>query len=135
MKNVPDAKWWHLLVTVMAIFLAGCVAQPARPFRPVWIDDPGIGVSASAGMHVRGKVAQEELATQRAREEYAKRFGVMIDSELIVLQSSSGGHVSLSSAKSMQETTRQHDVRAQVKAKWRDPESDVFWIWLVPAGN
>jgi hypothetical protein len=48
--------------------------------RPAWIDNPGNGVSASAGMHVRGRAAQEELAILRAREEFAKRFGVSIRS-------------------------------------------------------
>jgi hypothetical protein len=31
------------------------------------------------------------------------------------------------------EDTRQNDIKAVVKAKWRDPDSDVLWIWLVPS--
>lgn len=42
---------------VMTVLLAaGAGAGPTRPERPAWIDAPGNGVSASAGMHVRAQV-------------------------------------------------------------------------------
>lgn len=131
MKALP------LLRLVVAIaaggWLAGCASGPAPNLRPHWIDNPGHGVSASAGMHVRGKVAQEELAIHRAREEYAKRFGVSIAADLNTVQSVVDGRASTAVQKTTQEATRQSNVRALVKAKWHDVVADVMWVWLVPA--
>jgi len=57
------------LATLVLLLLSACAGHVKEPGndRPVWIDNPGNGVSASAGMHVRGPVAQEELAILRAR--------------------------------------------------------------------
>ena len=101
--------------------------------RPAWIDNPGNGVSASAGMHVRGRVAQEKLAVLRAREEFAKRFGVSIRSAQTLSTTVSQGRASTAGSQQAQEDTQQIDVKAVVKAKWRDPDSDVLWVWLVPS--
>jgi len=100
--------------------------------RPAWIDNPGNGVSASAGMHVRGRAAQEELAILRAREEFAKRFGVSIRSAQTLSTTVAQGRASTVGSQQAQEDTQQVDVKAVVKAKWRDPYSDVLWVWLVP---
>jgi hypothetical protein len=99
--------------------------------RPAWIDNPGNGASASAGMHVRGKAAQEELAVMRAREEYAKRYGVAIESEQGFSTTVENGRASTVAAHVSHEETHQSDVKAVVKAKWRDPETDVLWVWVV----
>lgn len=120
-------------VTAWSAWLGGCAGGPAVNPRPHWIDNPGNGVSASAGMHVRGKVAQEELAIHRAREEYAKRFGVTIAADLTTVQNVVDGRASTATQKFTQEATRQSNVRAVVKAKWHDTVSDVLWVWLVPA--
>jgi len=101
--------------------------------RPAWINDPGEGVSASAGFHVRGGQAQEELAITRARDEFAKRYGVVVSSEHSTSQLVVGGRVSSVSAKDIHEEVNQKEVKASVRAKWKDPDSGVLWIWLVPA--
>lgn len=103
--------------------------------RPDWVVNPGDGVSAAAGTHVKGKVAQEELAIQRAREEFAKRFGVTIESEQVNFQVVANGRANTAGQKVTHEETMQRDVKAQVKAKWRDPNSDMLWVWLMPAGS
>lgn len=103
--------------------------------RPAWIDNPGNGVSASAGTHVRGKVAQEELAILRAREEYAKRFGVKIESAQTMTTTVDGGRSSTVGGQISHEELKQVEVKAEVKAKWRDPSSDVLWVWLVPSAQ
>lgn len=123
------------LSVMLALLLAACVApvKEAGNDRPAWIDNPGNGVSASAGMHVRGKFAQEELAILRAREEFAKRFGVSIRSVQTLSTTVANGRSSTVGAQVAHEDTRQSDVRAVVKAKWRDPNSDVLWVWLVPS--
>ena len=133
-KVIGKRILYALMAVQVALFMSGCAGvSQVTSARPDWIDNPGKGVSASAGMHVRGRAAQEELAILRAREEYAKRFGVNIQSvqnfSTTVANDSAntvGSHVA-------HEDTRQNDIKAMVKAKWRDPDSDVLWVWLVPS--
>jgi len=123
-----------LLALLYCLFLAACNSVNGVNYeRPAWIDNPGNGVSASAGMHIRGKVAQEELAIFRAREEYAKRFGVTIEAAQTIATSVASGRPSTVGTQVAHEELKQSDVKAEVKAKWRDPDSDVLWIWLVPS--
>lgn len=124
------------LALLCCFFLAACNTVGSvndNSVRPAWIDNPGNGVSASAGIHVRGKAAQEELAILRAREEFAKRFGVKIEAAQTTTTTVAGGRSSTVGAQVSHEELRQVDVRAEVKAKWRDPNSDVLWVWLVPS--
>jgi hypothetical protein len=126
-----------LMITVLALLSAcgslGPQGRTTSAARPAWINDPGDGVSASAGFHVRGNQAQEELAVTRARDEYAKRYGVKVSSEAATSQLVVGDRMSSVSAKDIREEVENKEVKATVKAKWRDPETDVLWIWLVPA--
>jgi hypothetical protein len=101
--------------------------------RPAWINNPGNGVSASAGMNVRGRPAQEALATLRAREEYAKRFGVSINSTQSMNTSLNNGRTYTVGSDSANENSQQTDIKAMVKAKWLDTDTDELWVWLVPA--
>jgi hypothetical protein len=101
--------------------------------RPAWIDNPGNGVSASAGMHVRGRAAQEALAILRAREEFAKRFGVSIRSVQTLSTTVANDRASTVGSQTAREDLQQNDIKAVVKAKWHDPDSDVLWVWLVPS--
>jgi hypothetical protein len=119
----------------MFLLLSACAShvKEVGNDRPAWIDNPGNGVSASAGMHVRGPVAQEELAILRARKEYAKRFGVDIKSAQILSTTVANGRSNTVGAEVAHEDSHQMDVKAVVKAKWRDPDSDVLWVWLVPS--
>jgi hypothetical protein len=122
--------------TVLLLTLLLACAAPPKPTgneRPVWIDNPGNGVSASAGIHIRGKVAQEELAVLRAREEYAKRFGVSIRSVQTMATTVNNGRANTVGAQVAREESQQTDVKAMVKAKWRDPANDALWVWLVPS--
>jgi len=124
-----------VLVMLTLALLSACATSVKETGneRPAWIDNPGNGVSASAGMHVRGRVAQEKLAVLRAREEFAKRFGVSIRSAQTLSTTVSQGRASTAGSQQAQEDTQQIDVKAVVKAKWRDPDSDVLWVWLVPS--
>jgi len=132
---------WRVVVSVILLMcMAGCVMKPrasdvsveSAP-RPAWIDNPGDGVSASATFHVRGKQAQEELAVMRAREEFAKRYGVKISSDHDVQQTTVNDRTSSVSEKSIREEVRDADVKAVVKEKWTDPANGALWIWLVPS--
>ncbi|MDO8263218.1 MAG: hypothetical protein Q7T21_08320 [Gallionella sp.] len=125
-----------LLALLCCFYVAACNTVSDvndNSIRPAWIDHPGNGVSASAGMHVRGKAAQEELAILRAREEYAKRFGVKIEASQTMSTTVAGGRSNTVGAHVSHEELRQADVKAEIKAKWRDPNSDVLWVWLVPS--
>jgi hypothetical protein len=124
--------WCAMLVCLLLSACAATVKEVVND-RPAWIDNPGNGVSASAGMHVRGKVAQEELAIQRARVEYAKRFGVNVQSAQMFSTIVANGKANTVGTQVAREDSQQLDVKAVVKAKWRDPENDVVWVWLVPS--
>lgn len=127
-----------LLALLCCSFFAACNTAGNvndNSARPAWIDNPGNGVSASAGMHIRGKAAQEEMAILRAREEYAKRFGVKIESAQTMSTTVASGRSNTVGSQVSHEELKQVDVKAEVKAKWRDPSSDVLWIWLVPSSQ
>ena len=120
------------LMVLAAVLLAAC-AGPAHKPRPAWIDNPGDGVSASAGMHIYGRPAQEALAIQRAREEFAKRYGVTVESTQVITTAVANNTSSTVASGTTREETNQQNVRAVVKAKWQDPDTDVLWVWLVLA--
>lgn len=107
--------------------------QPDPRVRPDWIDNPGNGVSASAGWNPNGRAAQEELAISRARTEYAKRFGVSIMAVQQTSTTVANDRASTTAGSVAREETNQTGVKAMVKAKWRDEVNDVLWVWLVPA--
>lgn len=127
-----------MAILALAI-LSGCTAlqkkpaAPAAPARPAWIDNPGNGVSASAGWNPRGRAAQEEMAVARARNEYAKRFGVEVSGVTEQSTTVFGSSSSSMGSTELRETVNQKDVRAEVKAKWHDTANDTLWIWLVPS--
>jgi hypothetical protein len=126
------------MVLGSACLLAGCMAHtqsnPAdSQVKPAWVDNPGEGVSASAGVHVRGRVAQEALALTRAREELAKRQGVTINSRSSTAQRVENDRMSSTSNKQIQETVSAVEVKAVVKAKWLEPGSQILWVWLIPS--
>ncbi len=126
-----------LLVLVVSV-LSACVEMPVKEKvatngRPAWIDNPGNGVSASAGVNVYGKIKQEETAIARARTEFAKRFGVSIDAGQSVETAVNGGRASTTAQSVSVEKTNQTDVKAVVKEKWWDTEKEVIWVWVVPS--
>ncbi len=127
----------YIWVLPLTIFLSACAGlSPVNDnanARPAWIDNPGNGVSASAGTNVYGKIKQEETAIARARIEFAKRFGVSIEAGQVLSTNVNNGRASTESQSGSIEKMNQSDVKAMVKAKWRDEEADVLWVWLVPS--
>ena len=112
--------------------LTACVTSENTGGRPAWIDNPGNGVSASAGFHVGGRVAQEELAVLRGRTAYAKGMGVSIESEQISSTLVTQTNFSSVAKQDTREDTKQVDVKVVIKEKWHDRVNDVLWVWLVP---
>jgi hypothetical protein len=122
-----------VILVQIALLLSACANNIQAPARPLWIDNPGNGVSASAGMHVGGRVAQEELAILRGRTEYAKRFGVNIQSEQTSATSVTNDNLITVGTQLTHEDTKQTGIKVLVKEKWRDADSDVLWVWLLPS--
>ena len=128
------ARIFRLLMLVQAaIVVSACVNSSVNDKgRPAWIDNPGNGVAKSAGMHVGGRGAQEELAILRGRTEFAKRKGVKIQSEQTSASVVVNDRSSTVGTQLTHEDTKHADIKAVLKEKWRDPESDELWVWLVP---
>jgi hypothetical protein len=119
-----------------ALLMSACVTpEKVANSRPAWIDNPGNGVSASAGFHVGGRVAQEELAVLRGRTAYAKGMGVNIQSQQVSTTQVTNDHVSTSGVQQTYEDTNQKDVKVVIKEKWRDVDNDTLWVWLVPTNS
>lgn len=131
MKTILNAS----MVILVMLFISGCANTPsntsAANAKPDWIDNPGNGVSASAGFNAVSRVAQEELAISRARTEYANRFGVSVESIQITHTEVVNDHAHTESTHDTKIVTDQKDVKARVKQKWRDPVNDYLWVWLV----
>ena len=128
-------QFWVIQAAVLT--LSGCATFPGKPSmsegRPKWIDNPGDGASASAGIHAMGRNAQEELAVSRAREELAKRMGVTIGSEHEFLEVADRLSSSTSAIKTVREEVKDREVKAVVKRKWVDPATGTLWVWVAPA--
>jgi hypothetical protein len=132
---------WFFKATMASLLLAtlaGCLAAlPSKKAvddgsQPAWVNNPGDGATGSAGVHVRGRVAQEALAISRAREELAKRLGVTISSQSVTEQRVNNNRLSSTSQNQMQESVSSVEVKATVKAKWLDPDTQMMWVWVVP---
>ncbi len=121
-----------ILLLVACGLATGCMTMDDGSVRPAWIDNPGNGVSASAGWHVGGRVAQEELAILRGREEYARRFGVSIQSEQVATTTVVNDAASTAASKLTRENLNQSGIKVRLKEKWREPGTDTLWVWLVP---
>lgn len=132
MKSIRNVFLLLAVMLLSACSSPGPDRQAQAEARPAWISDPGDGVSSSAGFHVRGNQAQEDLAISRARDEFAKRYGVKVSSEQATSQLVVGGRVSSVSAKDIREEVNQVEVKATVRAKWKEPDTGVLWVWLVP---
>lgn len=117
-------------VLITALALAGC--GKARKPEPAWIMDPGHGASASAGFHVMGRNAQEELAISRAREQLAARYGVEVSSEHVVTEAVVSDRMYVTSDKIMEQKVKNKEVKAHVRAKWMNPETREIWVWVYP---
>jgi hypothetical protein len=119
---------------IVLLLLSGStsVAWAGNNGRPSWIDNPGMGVSASSTTHVRGRHEQEALAIARGREQLAARLGVDVESVHEVHEEVTNDRAYVTSAKQMKLVTRNKTVKARVREKWLDPRSDTLWVWVYP---
>jgi len=133
MKLKNNAKWIGSAVFITLITTACSTTQTNKSSQaPSWILNPGNGVSESADVHAKGRHAQEHLAISRARDEYAKRFGVQVDSVTILHERISDNEATVSAYTNSAQTTKASLVRAKIKEKWIESGTGKLWVWLVP---
>ncbi len=126
---------------VIVFVLAGFLAVTSATFaaqkikKPHWIDNPGMGVSASSTTHVKGRHFQEELAVARARERLAARYGVDVESVHTIHEQVINDRAYVTSDKQMKLVLKKKTVKARVRAKWHDNLNDTFWVWVYPIGK
>ncbi len=101
--------------------------------RPAWLDNPGDGAVGFAGDNVFGPVKQDEAATLRAREEFARRYGVTVESIQNMSTEVHNGQASENLNSSTHQVLNQNNVQCVVKAKWLDSHRNMLWVWVVPA--
>ena len=119
----------------MVLVLTGCNNTQAKPKhsifeKPKWINNSMGGAVGSCGTHMKGRAAQEELALDRALTELAKQKRANILSNSYSSEKENGtGYRSSSVNNTYVKTDAQ--VSSEIKAKWRDPRTDIFYVWVV----
>jgi hypothetical protein len=121
----------YIITLVFSLLLAACQSNPGRA-RPGWIDEPGDGAVGSAGMHVKGRYYQEELAIARARERLAARYGVDVASIQTIKQRVVNERAYVSSDKETIQQISKTTVKAHVRETWHDKVRDEIWVWVYP---
>jgi len=101
--------------------------------RPSWLENPGAGAVGFAGDNVFGPVKQDEAATLRAREEFARRYGVTVESVQNMSTEVRNGQASEHLSSNTHQVLNQNNVQCVVKAKWFDSQKNMLWVWVVPA--
>ena len=121
-----------LIATLLT--LSGCVpsapAANSKYDKPDWINNHSEGVVGICDTHMKGDAAQEQVAMDRALEKLAKQQGVQVQSESVSLQKESNlsyvsGHKSTANIKA------NNTVKAKIKASWRDPRNNRYYVWMV----
>jgi len=126
---------FYSTIILIGLVLTGCNGTQAKPShskfeKPDWIDNSMGGAVGSCGIHMKGRSAQEELALDRALTELAKQKRANVTSSSYSTQKESGiGYTSTNTNKTYVNTDAQ--VSSEIKAKWRDPRTDIFYVWVV----
>lgn len=100
--------------------------------KPAWIDNPDKGTVGSAGVHVRGRHEQQELAAARARTRLAARMGVEVTSIQHIAEGVVNDNSTVTSTRETTQKITNKIVKAYTRARWHDLERDIIYIWLYP---
>jgi hypothetical protein len=119
-----------LLVAMLGVSTGAFAGKKQE--SPGWIDNPGMGVSASSTTHVKGRHYQEELAIARGRERLAARLGVAVESVHAIHEQVVNDKAYVTSDKEMKLVVSKKTVKARVREKWLDRASDTLWVWVYP---
>jgi hypothetical protein len=126
----------RLLLSIILLlgFVSGCKEAPApepKNPRPDWISNHDVGAVGICGPHLRGNAAQEEVAYDRALKKLAKQKAASVKTESVGSQHEKIGRYS-STYDSQTTVSASATVSAQEKGTWRDPRTNIFYIWLAP---
>jgi hypothetical protein len=106
--------------------------------KPRWINDPGNGVSSSAIKNSRGVEKQKQIAIALGCLELAKQHSVTIQStgvEIVEVNGKKFESIVVNGKLYVAEDSEYPtltDVKAEVKAEWRDKDTDELWVWVAP---
>ena len=117
---------------LITLFISGCggTSPTAKNQQPDWINNHSEGVVATCDTHMNGNAAQEELAFDRALTMLGKQKNATIQSNTSSFQKeSSGGYSSGSRTKT--NVTSNAKVQSTIKATWRNPKNNRYYIWLI----
>lgn len=121
-----------LLPFVLLLLVSACSSGPVKPVKPAWIQNPEQGAVGSSATHIKGRHYQEDLAISRARERLAARYGVEISSVQTIKERVENDRVYLSSKKQIDQSIKNKEVKAHVRAVWHDWSQDELWVWVYP---
>jgi hypothetical protein len=122
----------RILPLIALLSIAACQSEPVKPAKPEWINSPGQGAVGSSVTHVKGRHYQEELATARARERLAARYGVEISSVQTINERVANDKAYVTSVKQIEQAVKSQTVKAQVRETWYDGVRDEVWVWVYP---
>lgn len=119
------------IAVISTVFIvSACQTTPVKQGQPEWLLNPGNGVVASCGFHIKGHHAQQECALQRARERLAARQGVEVSSISYLNTRVKNDNSNVSMDKETLSKVTQVTVKAKVKESWYDAQRDEYYVWM-----
>ncbi|UTW48654.1 LPP20 family lipoprotein [Bacterioplanoides sp. SCSIO 12839] len=119
-----------IALVLIAYIVSACTQVPVKQGQPEWLLNPGNGVVASCGFHIKGHYAQQECAIQRARERLAARQGVEVSSVSQLTTRVHNDRESVTLNKETREKVNQVTVKARVRESWYDAQRDEYYVWV-----
>jgi len=122
-------------VILLALVFSGCNNTQPKPEKskyekPDWVNNSQGGAVGSCGPHMNGNAAQEKVAMDRALTALAKQKQSSVVSTSTGTEKESGiGYSSTNTNKT--EVTSNAQVSSTTKATWRDPKTNIYYIWMV----
>lgn len=124
---------YRILAITLTLLITACGSEPLKPLaQPDWINNPGQGAVGSSTTHVKGRHYQEDLAISRAREKLAAQLGVQISSIQTIKERVVNDKSYVTSDKQIDQSIKNKEVKAYVRATWHDTRSDELWVWVYP---
>ncbi|MEA3228413.1 MAG: hypothetical protein U9P38_04990 [Campylobacterota bacterium] len=120
-------------IIVIGLFFSGCINNKPRPAvntKPSWIYNNEGGAVGMCGPHMNGIAAQEESAQNRARTQLALDKLAEVDATVTDKQQENGAF-SNSSSKVDSKIVSKTTVSSHVKDSWRDPQTGIYYVWMV----
>ena len=126
---------FFISITFIGFVLTGCVGTQTKPeiskfTKPEWINNSLGGAVGSCGSHMDGKAAQEKVAMDRAIASLATQKQSNVESSSTGTEKENGlGYTTTNTNKT--KVTSNAQVSSTTKATWRDPKTNIFYIWMV----